>query len=257
MERGWGEVINKSYMQSTDDLLYERLSANTDFHKVVDFDPSKEKLIKLDFSQANEELINVDVSDNDHLSSYINKKLKTAKAKFGIGGYNENRVLYKKYNLFNSKSSQVSPIGGDLEGALRTIHLGIDIWGEAGTKVYAPLGGIVHSFAFNNNNGDYGATIILLHQLNTLTFYTLYGHLSLEDIAKISEFQYVIRGQVVGHFGPPAENGNWPPHLHFQVIKDIGVNEGDYPGVCAPNERNKYLSNCPDPDAILGMMQYA
>jgi murein DD-endopeptidase MepM/ murein hydrolase activator NlpD len=244
--------------QFSQDLLYERLIAQShNFHKVVDFDSSKEKLIKLDFSAANTEILNVDISDFNALSSYINKKLTTAKAKYGIGGYNENRILYNNYNLFNTVNANVSPKEEHLEEPLRTIHLGIDIWGEAGTKVYAPLGGIVHSFAFNNNYGDYGATLILLHQLNTFTFYTLYGHLSLEDIARVSEFEYIIRGHVIGHFGTPAENGNWPPHLHFQIIKDIGVNEGDYPGVCTLEEREKYLSNSPDPDAILRMMQYA
>ena len=66
------------------------------------------------------------------------------------------------------------------------LHLGTDIWGPVGTKIFAPLGGMVHSFAFNNNLGDYGATIILQHQLDTWNFYTLYGHLSLKDIGNIS-----------------------------------------------------------------------
>ena len=115
---------------------------------------------------------------------------------------------------------------------------------------------MVHSYAYNKNFGDYGATLILLHQLDTVTFYTLYGHLSLDDIAKVTEFQYIIRGHVIGHFGKPEENGNWPPHLHFQIIKDIRTNKGDYPGVCKLSEADKYLTNCPDPDLILNMMQY-
>jgi murein DD-endopeptidase MepM/ murein hydrolase activator NlpD len=115
---------------------------------------------------------------------------------------------------------------------------------------------MVHSYAFNKNFGDYGATLILLHQLDTVTFYTLYGHLSLDDIARVTEFQYVIRGQVIGHFGKPEENGNWPPHLHFQVIRDMETYKGDYPGVCKFSEQKKYLANCPDPDLILNMMQY-
>lgn len=244
-------------MRSPGDLLYERLLAQSHtFHSVVDFDPSKEKLIKLDLTEEDKELLNVDVSNRDSLATYINNKLKTAKAKFAIGGYNENRTLYKSSKLFESNISESATSKG-FKASSRTIHLGIDIWGEEGTKVYAPLGGLVHSFAFNNNDGDYGATLILLHQLDTLTFYTLYGHLSLEDIAKVSEFEYIIRGHVIGHFGKPEENGHWPPHLHFQVIKDMRMNKGDYPGVCTFAERKKYLSNCPDPDAILRLMQYS
>ena len=138
----------------------------------------------------------------------------------------------------------------------RSVHLGMDIWGPAGTKLYAPLGGVVHSFAFNDNFGDYGATIILQHQLDRITFHTLYGHLGLSDIAGLNEGSYVIRGQTIGHFGEAKENGNWPPHLHFQVIKDMELKEGDYPGVCSLSERQKYLLNCPNADLVLGMMKY-
>jgi hypothetical protein len=55
----------------------------------------------------------------------------------------------------------------------------------------------------------------------------------------------------------PQENGQWPPHLHFQVIIDMEFKKGDYPGVCKLNEKEKYLRNCPNPDLILQMMQYA
>ena len=239
------------------DLLLERLQAQShNFHKVVEFNPVNEKLIQFDFTKENTELAGVDIANHHALSNYINNKLKKSKAKFGVGGYNENRTLYNSYNLFKSIDPK-SPVNAkDTESASRTVHLGIDIWGEAGTKVYAPLGGLVHSFAYNNNYGDYGATLILLHQLDTLTFYTLYGHLSLKDIASISEFQYIIRGHVIGHFGEPEENGHWPPHLHFQIIKDIRTYKGDYPGVCNIGEREKYLANCPNADAILNMMQY-
>ena len=233
---------------TTHNLLYERLLAHAHtFHKVVDFNPSTDKLELMNFSDTNSELAGIDLSDTESFSQYVTKKLKIAGAKFGIGGYNELRNLYSRSKVFDS-------IGLDEEP--RRLHLGIDIWGEEGSKVFAPLGGMVHSYAFNKEFGNYGATLILLHQLDTLTFYTLYGHLSLEDIARVSEFQYIVRGYVIGHFGKPEENGNWPPHLHFQVIKDMRVNKGDYPGVCKFSERKKYLDNCPDPDAILGMMNY-
>lgn len=241
-------------MHSSPNFLTERLISNAHtFHQLVDFDHKKEKIIQLDFSENNEELSNIDLEDTGIFAAYVTGKLKKAKAKFGIGGYNENRVLYKRSKLFNSEQIIAGRVDNN---SARTLHLGIDIWGEEGTKVYAPLGGLVHSYAFNNNFGDYGATLILLHQIDTVTFYTLYGHLSLEDIAKVSEFQYIIRGHVIGHFGKPEENGHWPPHLHFQIIKDIRTYKGDYPGVCTLNEAKKYLANCPDPDLVLNLIRH-
>jgi len=233
-------------------LIHELKKNQKNFHSVVPFDPSTEKIICLDLSKNNIELIEDTYSDPKKFSEYITAKIKTHNAKFAIGGYNENRNLYKTSKLFEIKNLKVYPKGGDLEGASsRTLHLGIDIWGDAGTPVSAPLGGITHSFAFNNTPGDYGATIILQHQLGTLNFYTLYGHLSLEDIGELRVGQFITRGQVFGHFGEPNENGNWPSHLHFQLIVDIGNYHGDYPGVCNYTERKYYLENSPDPDIIL------
>ncbi len=215
----------------------------SNFRSVVDFNPKKEKLIPFDFTAANTQLADTDISNTEIFSKYIHHKLTQAHAKYGIGGYAEDRVLYKRSNLFNGEEP-------------RTIHLGIDIWGAVGTKVYVPQGGVVHSFAFNNNFGDYGATIILQHQLETILFYTLYGHLSLADLSNLKEGKYVSRGEVIGHFGNAEENGNWPPHLHFQIIKDLRLHKGDYPGVCAISEQEKYLANCPNPDLILNLQQY-
>jgi murein DD-endopeptidase MepM/ murein hydrolase activator NlpD len=224
--------------------LHNALIKNrADFHPVVDFDPVTEKLLHLNFTESNKILTATEVSDTMLFTDYINRMLNNAGAKYGIGGYNENRTLYRRSELFAGEEP-------------RTLHLGIDIWGPAGTPVYAALGGMVHSFAYNEHFGDYGATIVLLHQLETVAFHTLYGHLGLADISKLSEGQYITRGEVIGHFGKPAENGNWPPHLHFQVIDDIQLMQGDYPGVCKLSESEWYLKNCPDPDLVLNMMKY-
>ena len=142
-------------------------------------------------------------------------------------------------------------------GMGRSVHLGIDIWGPPYTRIMAPLDGIIHSFAFNNAYGDYGATIILTHNLHGESFHTLYGHLSLNSLQNLAEGDAIKKGDVFAQFGIPFENGQWPPHLHFQLIKDMQEMKGDYPGVCALSEREMYLSNCPDADLILQMMQYA
>jgi peptidoglycan LD-endopeptidase LytH len=218
------------------------------FHTVVPFNSKKDKLLQLNFTATNTELTNEILDDENRFASYIKQKIKDADALYGIGGYAEYRSVYSKSNVFDADKPGEEP---------RRLHLGIDIWGDAGTAVFAFMGGMVHSFAFNNRAGDYGATLILLHQLDGIPFYSLYGHISLNDINNIQAGGYVIRGEKIAHFGEPAENGNWPPHLHFQIIRDLEMNKGDYPGVCAYGKNEKYLNNCPDPDLVLNMMQYA
>ncbi len=214
------------------------------FHPVVRFDPRKDRLVKMDFTSRNQELTSSVISDTGLFSQWVTKYLSTHQACYGIGGYGEERTVYDRSPLFDSP------------GEPRRVHLGTDIWGEAGTPVFAFMGGMVHSFAFNDHYGDYGATLILLHQLDGMDFYTLYGHISLKDISHLSQGQYVTRGETIASFGIPAENGHWPPHLHFQVIMNMELQVGDYPGVCRASEKEKYLFNCPNPDIILQLEKY-
>jgi murein DD-endopeptidase MepM/ murein hydrolase activator NlpD len=218
-----------------------------DFHALIPFNPSKDKLLSFDFTANNHAPAGDILSDTTKFTSYINNKLASANAKYGIGGYAEHRTVYSISKLFDADKTGGEP---------RRLHLGIDIWGKPYTKVMAPLNGIIHSYAFNDGFGNYGVTIILSHSLQGFTFYTLYGHLSWSSIKNIKEGDKVERGDVFAEFGIPVENGHWPPHLHFQVIIDIEDWKGDYPGVCKFSEREKYLNNCPDPDLILQMMKY-
>ncbi len=232
-------------MNSESRNIFTRNQAS--FFPVINFDPKKDKLLQLDFTQHNSELTSDIIENTSLFSAYINNKLRKAHCNLGIGGYGENRTVYSRSRMFDAINSFEEP---------RRLHLGTDIWAPAGTAVFAPIGGMVHGFAFNDHFGDYGATMILLHQLDGFPFYTLYGHISLRDISMLREGQYIIRGAEIAHFGEPHENGHWPPHLHFQIIFDIGVNEGDYPGVCKFSEREKYMNNCPDPDLILRMNRF-
>jgi len=214
---------------------------------VVNFDPATDRLLPLDFTAQNRELTPAILGDEQIFSQYIQKQLQTANCRYGIGGYAEHRTIYSISSVFDGTQPNEEP---------RRLHLGVDIWGPSGTPVFAFMGGMIHSFAFNDQSGDYGATLILLHQLDGLPFYTLYGHLSLRDIQTLSAGQYVSIGQTIAHFGELHENGHWPPHLHFQIIFDMQLKEGDYPGVCKYSEKEKYLANCPDPDLILQLNRY-
>lgn len=218
-----------------------------DFHHVVEFNPSADKLLLLDFTANNPTLTAGLLEDTNKYSDYLDAKLTEAGARYGIGGYGEHRTVYSRSKVFDG------PANGDEP---RRLHLGTDIWGKHNTPVRAPLDGIVHSFAFNNNFGDYGATIILSHRLDEKTFHTLYGHLSLNDLKNLEEGQTITKGEIFGEFGLAFENGHWPPHLHFQLIVDLENYKGDYPGVCKVSEKEKYFANCPDPDLILRLNQY-
>ena len=197
--------------------------------------------IWMDFSPANAELEQVDFSDTAHFDSYVFGKLRSANKRFGIGGYFEYRAIYARSGMFATDQAD-----------FRNIHLGIDVWTASGHPVYAPLAGKVFAFQNNAGFGDYGATIILEHQLKDTVLYSLYGHLALKDLEGLEVGMPIACGQKFCQVGPFPENGDWPPHLHFQLMWDMLGNWGDFPGVCSQREIEKYRAICPDPQVLLG-----
>jgi len=207
--------------------------------KVVNFDANKDILLPLDFTSANAELTSEILNNTDLFSEWVDKKLINNKARYGIGGYNEHRTIYTRSAHFDTGEEP------------RCLHLGVDIWAPADTPIFTFHDASVHSFANNNNYGDYGATIILSYDLDGFKFHTLYGHLSLASLKGLEEGKFIPAGKPFATLGAKEENGNWPPHLHFQIIMDMEGFQGDYPGVCKFSEREPYLNNCPDPNLIL------
>ncbi|MDB5201847.1 MAG: peptidase [Ferruginibacter sp.] len=222
-----------------------------DFFPVVPFSAG-DNLAALNLSKTNPQFSSSIYNDMTVFSDWIDLQRTSENARYLVGGYRENRDMYRRSELFDQNLSD-NHLSKDEP---RSFHLGTDIWAPAGTPVSAVIGGMIHSFAFNDHFGDYGATIILQHQLETVNFYTLYGHLSLADLQGIRVGQFITRGETFAHFGPPEENGHWPPHLHFQVILDIGNWQGDYPGVCKPGEADKFLRNGANPDLLLKLNRY-
>ncbi len=194
----------------------------------------------LDLSTANQELEGLNLGDPAACQGYIDSVLRRNSARVAYGGYLEQRNLYRGNAGFETGEEP------------RDIHLGVDFWAEAGTRVQAPLKGRVHSFKNNAGKGDYGPTIILTHESGNYTFHTLYGHLSLESLKGIYPGKEIGKGEVLGSLGTPDINVNYAPHLHFQLILDMEGKQGDYPGVCRASEVEFYRINCPDPFLILG-----
>ncbi len=207
--------------------------------KVVDFNEATDRLYQFDFTVNNKELSAEIWSNTSLFSNWIDKKLSSTKSIYGIGGYNEHRTIYSRSEHF----------GGEEEA--RRLHLGIDIWGRSGTAVYSFLPATVHSFKYNKEFGDYGATIILTYDLEGSVLHALYGHLNLASLTGLHTGQFIEAGQQFATFGSPEENGNWPPHLHFQLILSMNEFYGDYPGVCQFSKRESFLKNSPNPAAVL------
>ncbi len=169
----------------------------------------------------------------------IQRMLEDAGAQVGIGGYGEVRPFY---------TTDAYQVEGNEGAQWRTVHLGVDFWAPAGTPVVSPLDGKVVSVQDNAGERDYGPTIILQHRVSeTLSFYSLYGHLNKDCLQQWKTGDTIAKGQEIAQIGPPPENGNWPPHLHFQLMLDLLDTHGDFPGVAYPQEREVWQSICPDP----------
>ena len=179
------------------------------------------------------------INNDNFLSDYLERCRQDQNVVWLTGGYLERRSLYLS-SLFIADMEQP-----------RDIHLGVDIWGWAGTPVYAPVNGTIHSYANNNRDLDYGYTLILEHVHFGKSFYTLYGHLGSTHFDDWEEGKNIYAGDLIAELGSKAENGGWIPHLHFQVILDMEQYRGDYPGVCSQADLQHYYDNCPDPNLLI------
>ncbi|MGH9675598.1 MAG: phosphotransferase, partial [Candidatus Acidiferrum sp.] len=184
-------------------------------------------------------------SETDTLSERIFHEMKSASVSVGIGRYDEARLLYAS-PLFGSSRNPTDE--------RRTVHLGIDLFVEAGAALHAPLEGVVHALANNKAALDYGAVVILKHVTDDGdAFFTLYGHLSSDTLGKLKTGQRIARGEVFARVGTATENGGWPPHVHFQIILDLLDRGAGFPGVALASERAVWTSLSPDPNLLLGI----
>ncbi|MBC6698400.1 peptidoglycan DD-metalloendopeptidase family protein [Hymenobacter puniceus] len=212
-----------------------------EFHAILPVDLNAPDVTRLDFTANNPVVRDADLRDTAAFEELVAQLLADKDAHIGVGGYLENRVIYRR-----------SPgLFGDPAVPARSLHLGVDVWLRAGTPVLAPLDATVHSVQDNDNFGDYGPTVILQHSLEGTTFYTLYGHLSRRETALLRPGMVIEKGETFTEVGPAPENGDWPPHLHFQVIADLQGRSGDFPGVALPEERGQWATLCPNPNLIL------
>ena len=159
------------------------------------------------------------------------------------GGWGEPRLVY-------NGETQVEQV---INGRRRTVHLGVDVAGPAGTPVHAPLAGTVVAAEERLDPYDYGSVVIVEHTTkNGVAFWSLYGHLSFASFT-VRVGDEVVAGQHIANLGEPHENGGWPPHLHLQVAVTPANFGTDWPGACDPDDWETWAQIFPNPAALLGL----
>lgn len=159
----------------------------------------------------------------------------TRHSPFSIGRYNEKRIIYTQ-DLFEGE---------------RSIHMGVDLGGPAGTPVHAFADGTIYCLGNNPADGDYGPTIVTEHRLNGRRIWALHGHLSAASLNDKTPGQTIQKGQTIGWLGTQSENGGWPPHVHFQLSWNAPKTH-DMPGAVSEAQRSQALADYPDPRIVLG-----
>ena len=208
------------------------------FKNIIDPQYSATDYFPIDLSIKNSFWDDNDVSDILTFENYLEEKRKENSKFIAHGGYKEQRALYRRSARFQA-------------GAVRDVHMGIDLWAPAGTSVHAIMDGKIHSFADNDDAGNYGPTLILEHDLEGKKLYSLYGHLSKSDMQGWEVGTRFRESEQIATLGTPHENGGYSPHLHFQIMTDMQGHQGDFPGVLAKNDLEKYFEIILDPNPFI------
>ncbi len=203
---------------------------------------NKNKIQHLDLSVSStfaghqEEFNNLDL-----FQFKIDQLQKTVPNKIISGGYLEPRSLYT--------STEYDTIGNYGKQS-RAIHLGIDFWLPANTPVHAFFDGEVVIAENDAGDKEYGGLIVLKHQQKDFHFYTLYGHNTIKSVLQHKIGDTIKKGNQIAVLADYPENGNWAPHLHFQVLLSLLDYKKDFPGVAYYHQIEVWKSICPNPNLL-------
>ncbi|MBC8770087.1 aminotransferase class III-fold pyridoxal phosphate-dependent enzyme [Arenibacter sp. BSSL-BM3] len=182
-----------------------------------------------------------DFNDLDYFQYRLNKLQEEHPSKILAGGYLEPRPIYttSSYDKKGNKGRES-----------RSIHLGIDFWLPEASPVHALFDGEVVTAVNDAGDKEYGGLVILRHREEDLEFYTLYGHLSVGSATRHKVGVQLRAGDEIGVLGSCTENGNWSPHLHFQIMLSMLDFKIDFPGVGYYGQLDLWKSLCPDPNML-------
>lgn len=186
-----------------------------------------------DFSSNNPKTLEYNLFDFNEFNNMVFDELETSSHHWGIGRYLEERKsLLRAYpNIIEEE---------------RYYHLGLDIIVPYDTPMYAPLDAEVYKTGKETTVGNYGGYIILKHDINGVTFYSLYGHLKTPHV--VSPGEKIKAGQKFAHIGQESDSGGWFCHVHLQILTQEAIDAGysDW-GYISPNLLPKVEEYFPSP----------
>ncbi len=215
---------------------------NHRFGPVVRASLDAEHVAILDASLDPSRLQHPSPNGGENLTAWWRAEIARVAPRIGIGRYAEDRGIYDHPDA-------------PRDAHPRKIHHAIDIFLPAGTEVLCPYPGTIADFADDPERHGFGGIVILRHETDDGTpFWTFYGHLTPAGFSRLRRGQAVAQGAVIGRLAAEAENGDWPPHLHFQLMTHLmGWAALDVIGISWAYQWELWREICPDPNIILGI----
>jgi len=189
-----------------------------------------------DFIHGEEEF-----NDLQFLENKLEELQRKVPTKIIAGGYLEKRALYTSDIYIRETEKGLEK---------RKIHLGVDFWLPKNTPVHALLEGEVVCVTDDSYHKGYGGLLILKHDVEDFHFYTLYGHNTVESVLKHAVGDCIKKGEQIAVLANYPENGEWVPHLHFEIMMTLLDYTADFPGVAFESEIEIWRSICPDPNLL-------
>ena len=164
-----------------------------------------------DFSNRNKRCLSYDTGNFEAFQQAVFSELNATQHSWGIGRYLENRSTILR------DFPQIVDQG-------RVFHAGLDIVVPAGFVVHAPLNAVVFAVGKEEEPGSYGGYVVLKHELEDVSFFSLYGHLNSDHM--VQPGQEVSASTPLGRVGTYDDSGQWFTHTHLQVITEHAYQVG-------------------------------
>ncbi|WP_374305736.1 aminotransferase class III-fold pyridoxal phosphate-dependent enzyme [Ferrovibrio sp.] len=215
---------------------------NHRFGPVVDAPLGHDHVAILDASLEPERLGHPSRDGGENLTLWWRAMQARVAPRIGIGRYAEDRGIYDHPEEPRDDKA-------------RKIHHAIDIFLPAGTDVLCPFMGTIEDFGYDAERHGFGGIVILRHETDDgVPFWTFYGHLAPGGLAILRRGQRVAPGAVIGRLAAETENGDWPPHLHFQLMTHLmGWKAIEVNGLSRSDQWELWREICPNPNIVLGI----